>query len=145
MSFFSVWCLLKCYTQVVYWSLTGHASPQERSVSGCKTAGGFLESFRQESESSTSLLCLVGTRFQGSRSCEVNKWCLIYGSIGIIKQVLSDMLWGKILHAEDLNLHSVLFAPDSVRSLWFRFICVVCQALFWAPHLTQSIVPCVPV
>ena len=100
---------------------------------------------RQESESGTSLLCLVGTRFQGSRSHEVNKWCLIYGSIGIIKQVLSDMLWGKILHAQDLNLHSVLFAPDSVKSLRFRFICVVCQVLFWAPHLTQSIVPCVPV
>lgn len=140
-SFFSVWCLLKCHTQVVHWPLTGHAPPQERRASGYKTAGGFLGSFRQESESGTSL---VGTGFQGSGSHEVNNWCLIYGSIGIIKQVLSGMLWGKILHAEDLNLHSVVFAPDLVRSLWFRFICVVCQALFWTPHPTRSIVPCVP-
>ena len=143
MSFFSVRCLLKCYTQVVHWSLTGHTPPQERSASGYKTAGGFLGSFRQGSESGTSLQRLVGTRSLGSGSHEVNNWCLIYGNIGIIKQVLSDMLLGKILHA-DLNLHSVVFAPDLVRSLWFRFICVVCQVLFWALHPTWSIVPCVP-
>lgn len=49
-----------------------------------------------------------------------------------------------MLHAEDLNLHSGVFAPDLIRSLRFRFICIVCQALFWAPHPTWSIVPCVP-